>query len=308
MSIVRTAKGLTLARDKPGVTKLMSVNDRGIPIGKLGGLWYFEQGSNGSVTNPPYTDAMGFSNATIHLGASPTKRSYGHEMTDVDGVVYDSGIAWPVSGAVIMALKHTVSLGTEQYLGLAAPESNNFPATQGGSFGNAGHPYPNIWTDNTSGQEDSFGMLDNAGTHFGTSFRPHISATKGPASSWNIMAFRWNNTQGWVDVCTLWRWRTATAYESVWIPNTSTGLSSGGLGWAGHQHANMVGAWTGLGAYNVFFGIWPFSTIRPATGQVGCAAVCVELPDDDELKEIMLRMAEIMIGRGVSVSGYPGTD
>lgn len=309
MSILRTAKGLTLSSyTVPGVPRLKAVNSLKIPLEQLSALYYFEEGTNGVVRNPPYDNVLGNAtyDATIKLGASPTKRSYGHEHTDVDGIVYDSHVPWPVSGCVVMAVKHTVALGTQQYIHLAGPSSDDFPVTQGGNF-STGAPYPNIWVDSGGGQQDTIGLLDHAGTEFGSSVRPNIAVEKGPASSWNIVAFRWNNVLGLVDVCTLWRFRAATTYESVWLPNTTTSLSKGGLGWAGIQHANMVGYWTaiaGSGA-TVCFGLWPFGVLRPATGQVGLAAIISGWADDEYVRETALPLADIMIDRGFTPSGYP---
>jgi hypothetical protein len=310
MSIAQIAKGLTLSFDKPGLPPRRAVNDRGMPLGKMARLYLFENGSNG-VSMTTFTDALGLANATIKLGANPTKQSYGAQITDTDGLVLDSGLIFPASGAVVMAIQHTVTVPTNQFLGLAAPSSNNFPATKGGNFGNAGAPYPNIWVDSGSGQQDTFGLLDHAGDEFGENVRPHISTTKGAGSSWNVIAWRWNGTYGLTDLCTLYRWRDASVYESVMIPNTSTGLSKGGLGWCGRgpldTDADMVGYWAALsGSPTVCFGLWPWGVLRPATGRIGLAAILNSFPDDSELKEIMLRSAEVMIGRSVFPVGYPG--
>lgn len=297
--------------------------NNGFPTNDLLSLFLLTEGTIGAGVAGPWANSVpAGASATLLLGAQPTRQSYGLQLNaDGDGGVLDSGRLFTASGTAIIAIKSDTPIPTNQYGAWFGPKYD-FPGAKTGTFP-TNAPRPIIYSNSGSDETDAHGMLDSAGANFGANVSPYISpaASVSPASSWNIVAFRYDNSaNGFVDLSTLARWAKVTGNQPPYS-EVITGFRKGMLGHTYRSHLGdkkvsppapatvtpaLAAYWSFYvsGSYNAVFGLWPNSTLRPVNGRLGLFAYYGVAVTDDILREAMLAAGDIMVGRGIAPAGF----
>lgn len=146
---------------------------QGIPATNLVGYWPLMSGTLNAADAGPYPDVSGQGNdMTLYTGrASPTQRSYGLEVADVDGVAFTTPISSGLQEFTLLAAAKPLLPGSESgvYGTLFGATENSLPATDTDSH--PAHPYPVL---NINGQQalasgnDNAGLYDQAGDVVGS--------------------------------------------------------------------------------------------------------------------------------------------
>jgi len=257
---------------------------QGISATNLVGYWPLMSGTLNSADAGPYPDVSGLGNdLTLYTGrTSPTQRSYGLEVADVDGVVFDSPIASSLQEFTLLAAVTPLLPGGETgtFGTLFGATENSLPATDTDSH--PGHPYPVL---NINGQQtlasgsDNAGIFDQAGDVLGTT-RMAIADTSA------------------LQVGSIYGYRISASAPSAKLRDLAgNAIASTDAGIATYFDGSQTGT--------LQFGFWPYLTGRTATtpqAKLHGFALYNAALTDAQLALAMAGMATEISGRGVTLT------
>lgn len=267
-------------------------DEHGFPISSFAGLWYFTKDENGdpyntgaAVSGPFYDETGNGNHAEIILSSTPEKQAWGLLVEDVDGLWLDTGILFPASGTAICALSSSVDSSVGHHQSWMRPNLS-VPATKSDSVSQWEAPHPSMTTTDPSATpggkpySNTHGIIDFDSSIL-ADLRLTIPSWRSAASGNNVVAWRWNNASGRIELFTM-------------------------DGYLTYQHASLIGYWSTWTALSTLFGIIPFAAARPCTGNLYAAALATTVLGDAPIRAGMEAIARMkyFTGGGLNISGY----
>lgn len=283
--VLRVAAADLSGSDNPALYETLGldgVNTR-IPTLGLQLLYLFEDAVAGDAYSGTVPDLSGngYTGSRV-LSSAPTGRSYGIEVTDVDGLVLATGLRFPKSFTAIGVMKNTLG-ATTGFPHWFDHSGENWPASDKTDSYQVTAPVPMV-ENNTSNP-----AVHNKHAIFQS---PVVQVPAGStvvneaASSdqWNVMAYCSDGVAGTVELSN--------------VGGATTGVIT---------DADLIGYWDTF--YNasrtVRLGWIPFQTVRPANaGQLAAFAIYDRVLTGATKLAALRAIAARVAARGVTIHGY----
>lgn len=248
----------------------------GFPGEGLAGLYLFEDGAVDAVHTSSFLDSSGRKNNAVLFSdfAAPVNRSYGLEVTDVAGLILDTGIPQGADFTVVACLKNTIDTAPQDgFPTWFGDIENGIPVNKAGTGSNSPRFAPNMSLSSDSNNNGLYGLL---GMFPNGASRVSVNEVAyGRADEPAIISFKVSADS--VDFSTL----SGFSYSAV-DPDIAT------------AYAGSAG--------NMTIGLWTHGTYSTSiTGQLYAFAIYERALSDVEISEAMAAMNSRVAARGITV-------